>query len=140
MFIVDSNFFIQAHRSTYPLDVANSFWIKVKELVDAGTIISIDKVRDEIYSNEDDLKGWCQANLPKDFFLDTSTVLNEYASVVNWAQTRSGHYKPEAISEFMATDEADAWLVATGLNKNLPIIMHEKSPYYNALRSLGQTF
>ena len=28
-FIVDSNFFIQAHRSIYPLDVVQSFWLKV---------------------------------------------------------------------------------------------------------------
>ena len=44
-FIVDSNFFIQAHRSIYPLDVVQSFWLKVKILSQNGTIVSIDKVK-----------------------------------------------------------------------------------------------
>jgi len=65
MFIVDSNFFIQAHRANYPLDVANSFWAKIKEFVDEGSILSIDKVRDEIYLNDDELKVWCEMNQKK---------------------------------------------------------------------------
>lgn len=45
VFVVDSNFFIQAHRHTYPLDVVRSYWDKVKDLAQDGTIISIDKVK-----------------------------------------------------------------------------------------------
>ncbi len=56
VFLVDANFFIQAHRAIYPLDVATSFWKKVKYIADNGTIISLDKVKNEIYRNEDDLK------------------------------------------------------------------------------------
>jgi hypothetical protein len=29
IYLVDSNFFIQAHRATYPLDIATGFWNKV---------------------------------------------------------------------------------------------------------------
>lgn len=54
-FVVDTNFFIQAHRAIYPLDVATSFWAKVKELAVNRSIISIDKVKDEIYQNEEGL-------------------------------------------------------------------------------------
>ena len=70
-FIVDSNFFIQAHRSIYPLNVVQSFWLKVKILSQNGIIVSIDKVKKEIFDNsshEDELKLWCDANLPNDFF------------------------------------------------------------------------
>jgi hypothetical protein len=55
VFIVDSNFFIQAHRANYPLDIAITFWKKVKELADNGSIVSIDKVKHEIYQNDDEL-------------------------------------------------------------------------------------
>jgi hypothetical protein len=48
VYILDSNFFIEAHRVSYPVDVAYSFWNKVKQLAENGTIISIDKVRNEI--------------------------------------------------------------------------------------------
>jgi hypothetical protein len=56
LFIVDSNFFIEAHRSTYPLDVAHSFWNKVRQLANEAKIVSIDKVKKEIYDHEDALK------------------------------------------------------------------------------------
>ncbi|KAF5067282.1 hypothetical protein DSECCO2_255250 [anaerobic digester metagenome] len=67
VYIVDSNFFIQAHRDTYPLDIAFSFWNKVKLLAIDGKLISIDKVRDEIYDKNDALESWCRFNLPDDF-------------------------------------------------------------------------
>jgi hypothetical protein len=41
VYILDSNFFIEAHRVSYPVDVAYSFWNKVKQLAENGIIISI---------------------------------------------------------------------------------------------------
>lgn len=67
-YVVDSNFFIQAHRATYPLDVATSFWTKVSELAHSGRIISIDKVKNELYDKNDDLEKWCKSNLPINLF------------------------------------------------------------------------
>lgn len=112
VYIVDSNFFIQAHRSTYPLDVALGFWNKVKSLATAGTIISIDKVRDELYDKNDDLEAWCRTNLPEDFFKDSSSIMTEYARISYWASTMRHHYLPNALNEFLAADEADAFLIA----------------------------
>ncbi len=115
IYVVDSNFFIQAHRVSYPLDVAVSFWNKVKHLAANEKIISIDKVKNEIFKNEDDLKTWCEDNLPEIFFKDTTAVVTEYAQVANWAASRSSHYLPKALAEFLDADEADAWLVAYAL-------------------------
>lgn len=112
VFVVDSNFFIEAHRNTYPLDIAIGFWNKVQELANSGTIISIDKVRNELYDNNDDLERWCKANLPKDFFKSTAEVMTEYSAVTAWAVSRSGHYLPNALNEFLDADEADAFLIA----------------------------
>ncbi len=47
LYIVNSNFFIQAHRAYYPLDVIRSFWVKIKQLADARKIKSIDKVKNK---------------------------------------------------------------------------------------------
>ena len=83
VFIVDSNFFIEAHRATYPLDVAHGFWNKVKLLADDGKIISVDKVKKELFDNEDALKQWCTNNLPQNFFKNTGTVIQQYNQVVS---------------------------------------------------------
>jgi hypothetical protein len=117
IYIVDSNFFIQAHRDTYPLDVAFSFWNKVRRLAIEGKIISIDKVRDEIYDKNDALEIWCKSNLPEDFFKDTAAIINEYQRVVAWAASRSSHYSQNAINEFLDAAEADAFIVAYALRE-----------------------
>lgn len=117
IFVVDSNFFINAHRATYPLDVAHSFWNKVKALASDGKIVSIDKVKEEIYGyHEDELKSWCENNLAADFFRESTSVLSSaYPNVLQWAVSRSPSYMPRALDEFMAADKADAFLVAYAL-------------------------
>jgi hypothetical protein len=129
VYVVDSNFFIQAHRVNYPLDVAFSFWHKVKELADSGRIISIDKVKDELYDKNDALEDWCKANLPEDFFKSTDDVMAEYERVTAWAISMNNHYLPNALNEFLAADEADAFLVAYSLadDENRIIVTHEVS-------------
>ncbi len=126
-YLLDTNCFIQAHRDTYPLDVAKSYWNKIKELADAGRIISIDKVRNEIYNYEDPLKAWCVQNLQGNFFHDSNTCINEYTNVVQWAMSRNTHFSRNAIDEFMAVDIADAWLVSYCLLNNFVLVTHETS-------------
>lgn len=129
VYVVDSNFFIQAHRVNYPLDIAFSFWNKVKELADSGQIISIDKVKDELYDKNDDLEDWCKANLPEDFFKSSDDVMLEYGKISAWAISMNSHYLPNALNEFLAADEADAFLVAYSLadNENRILVTHEVS-------------
>lgn len=115
VYVLDSNFFIQAHRVNYPLDVASSFWSKVEQLANQGKIISIDKVKNELFNKNDDLESWCKDNLPNDFFKDTSNTMLEYGRVTTWAISRSGNYLPNALNEFLNADEADAFLVAYAL-------------------------
>lgn len=129
VYIVDSNFFIQAHRDSYPLDIAFSYWRKVKELADDRKIISIDKVKNEIYDKNDSLRDWCIANLPSDFFKETSEVMEQYSNISSWAVSKSSQYSRNAINEFLASDEADAFIVAYALQdvNNITIVTQEIS-------------
>jgi len=128
VYVVDSNFFIQAHRDSYPLDIAFSFWNKVKQLADEGKIISIDKVKSEIYDKNDALEEWCKANLPEDFFKDSSPVMAEYGYVSAWAYSRNQHYLTNALNEFLDADEADAFIVAFVLaDKNNSVVVTQET-------------
>lgn len=129
VYVLDSNFFIQAHRVSYPLDIAFSFWNKVKQLADEGKIVSIDKVKNELYDKNDALEAWCKDNLPEDFFKDTSHVMAAYGQVSAWAISRNDHYLPNALNEFLDADEADAFLIAYALadSANRIIVTHELS-------------
>lgn len=125
--IVDSNFFIQAHRETYPLDVASSFWQKVRELSFAKRIISIDKVRTELFVNKDALCVWCESNLPADFFISSASVFQQYQQVLQVAYRRQPNYNQRALDTFLDADEADAWLIAHALQGSNVIVTHEIS-------------
>lgn len=129
LYLVDSNFFIQAHRYTYPLDIATGFWNKVEELAKTGIIASIDKVKNEIYDKNDELEAWCKAHLPADFFKDTSEVIDQYKKLTTWALSMSEQYLPNAINEFLDANEADAFLVAYAMFdlKNRVIVTQEVS-------------
>ena len=112
IYVVDSNFFIEAHRNTYPLDIAIGFWNKVRQLAVADIIVSIDKVKKELYDKNDDLETWCRANLPEDFFKSSAEVMPEYSRATAWAVSMSRHYLQNALNEFLDADEADAFLIA----------------------------
>lgn len=112
LYVLDSNFFIQAHRLYYPIDVASGFWNKVQELAEQKKIVSIDKVKKELYNKNDALESWCKNNLPAEFFQDSSVTIDTYSQIVNWVHSKSNHYLQNAIHEFLDADEADAFLIA----------------------------
>lgn len=126
-YLLDSNFFIQAHRMHYPIDVVPGFWNKLVDLANNGQVISIDKVFSELATGKDELYDWCAQNLPEDFFRDTRHVIDEYAQLIQWAASKSGHYTQGAIAEFMDANEADAWLVAYANSNQNIIVTHEVS-------------
>ena len=127
-YIFDANCFIQAHRQSYPIDVAHSYWKKIKELAGSNTIASIDRVYDELFENEDALTQWISGNLPNSFFIDTSDdeILSNYREVVAWANSQD-QYVAQAINDFLEYENADAWLVSYGKAMDSTIITYEVS-------------
>lgn len=130
LYVVDTNFFIQAHRSTYPMDVVQSFWKKIKELADQEKFISIDKVRDEIFRNDDELTVWVKQNLDYSFFKSTRNleILVKYGEISKWAVSQLNQYNRKAIDVFLEYERADAWLVAFGsMHQDVKIVTQEVS-------------
>jgi hypothetical protein len=126
-FLLDSNFFIQAHRMHYPIDVVPGLWNRVIDLANSDLVISIDKVNAELAAGKDDLHSWCVANLSPTFFHDTRFVIAEYMDLTHWAASKAAHYTQGALAEFLDVNEADAWLVAYAKANNNIIVTHEVS-------------
>lgn len=127
-YLVDANFFIQAHRVYYPIDIAISFWQLVKRMADDGLICSIDKIRDELYANSDSLTDWCDVNIAREFFLPTeTTIIPHYTAVITYPASRGNHFTPKAKGDFYSSDIADAWLVAHALQNAQSIVTYETS-------------
>lgn len=111
-YLVDSSCFMTASQTSYPFDIAESFWNKIAELAQNHAFYSIDKVEDEINANLDDLSNWCEANLPEDFFIPTETdeVYKKYGELVNWAQSKG--IKQSGVDKFIDASKADIFFVA----------------------------
>ncbi len=127
-YLLDANFFIEAHRKSYPMDVFLSFWEKIKAMAIAGQVGSIDKVKNELFRNEDALKYWCEQNLSDDFFQGSTPAMAEYAHIVNWAYSKHDNpYSQSALDIFMDADEADAFLAAFAKKHGLVLVTNEVS-------------
>ena len=128
LYLADTNFFVQAYRMHYPMDIVPGFWKKISELDKKSVLISIDKVRDEMMDYKDDLSKWITEELSPDFFKNSSSVLPEYIRITTWATTHP-RYTEAAKAEFCDDRIADAWISAFALahQPNIILLSHEKS-------------
>jgi len=127
-YVLDTNIFIEAHRASYPMDVFPTYWVKIKGLAEAGVICSIDKVKHELYQNDDALKDWCKQYMSDAFFQDSTTALGEYSQIVKWAYSKLNiPYTQSALDIFMEAEEADAFLAAFAKKHQLTLVTNEVS-------------
>lgn len=115
LYIIDTNILIYPNRVSNPMDIHPSYWEKISQILKRKDVISIDKVKDEIYKHEDLLTNWCKINIDKSFWFSSANSIIEYAEIQNWAQSKN--YNQRALSEFADSKNADPFLVAFALNK-----------------------
>jgi hypothetical protein len=125
-YALDANVFIQAHRRHYAFDLCPGFWDCLPLHHAAGRITSIDKVRAELLDggDADALEHWVRNTAPATLFASTQQpeVSGRFAEMMRWVV--SGHYQPEAVSEFAAA--ADGWLAAYASVHGLTVVTHEE--------------
>lgn len=112
-YILDSNIFITPYRGFCPLDVGVSFWRKLKSLAENGIIVSLDKVKEEIFANADELRSWMTASLPHRFFMPFATEpsTERMREIMTWVAS-STFYTTRAKEKFMNMEKADVYLAA----------------------------
>ena len=87
----------------------------MSEILERKDVISIDKVKNEIYRHKDVLFEWCEANVKDNFWQKSDIAISEYSEIQNWAQTQN--YNQRALSEFADSENADPFILAYALNK-----------------------
>lgn len=127
VYLLDANVFIQAYLRYYSFDLVPRFWPELVKYVQNGRIKSIDRVLNEIYKKDDDLKKWVNEKIEQCFEdTDHKDVLDEYASLINWAQNQD--YTTGAKNNFVKADNADAWVVAYAKARDFTVVTQE---YFN---------
>lgn len=122
-YALDANILISSNRSLYPFDIAPGFWNQLKEK-GGSKIVLVDKIRDEIYRNDDQLSQWLKTS--EDSFIlkdsgDENIFLN-YSQIITFIQSNQ-QYTEVAKAEFASV--ADSWLCAHALTYGYIIVTQE---------------
>ncbi len=107
-YAIDANILIGPSRGLYSFDIAPGFW---NELVEKGCdkIILVDKIRDEIYRNEDQLSWWLKSTESSFIVKDSGVknIISSYRKIMVSVQSNK-QYKESAKAQFASS--ADSWL------------------------------
>lgn len=144
-YLVDANILVEAYKRYYSFDIAPSFWRALKDKADAGLVVSIDRIQQEInsYGEDDLLKHWVNTEISGCFATtDDIDVIEAYREVIEWSQSQE-QFTSAAKSEFAAV--GDSWLIACAKAHNYVLVTHEtydnfirkKIPIPNVCRALG---
>jgi len=144
-YVLDANVFMEAARRYYAFDIAPSFWQALIQHAQAGKVLSIDRVKNEINRGKDVLKKWA-SNYFNSWFNATNggAVINAYGLIIQWAYSQT-QFTDAAKAEFASEDNADAWVVAYAKAKNCIVVTHEefkpgiqrRIPISNVCRAFG---
>jgi len=145
-FVLDANVFIEAARRYYAFDIAPGFWAALAAQANAGTIVSISNVREELEKQDDTLAAWAKSDFAQAFMTtrDGDVVL-AYKKVMDWVQSQP-QYTDDAKADFAAG--ADGWIVAYAIAKGGTVVTQEvlrpdkktRVPIPNVCRHFGVPF
>lgn len=123
-FLIDANSFIEPYNRYYPFDLAEKFWEQLKTHIENGSILLLDKVKDELSQGSDSLSGWiCNINCIDHRDI---AIIRNYRKVLQHIQNNNS-YKETALENWSQEQIADPWLIATAITYNYTIITFEQS-------------
>ncbi len=119
-YLLDANVFIEAANRYYATDICPGFWAWIEREAVAGSVLSIQRVRDELV--DDTLASWAAKQPPSFFAGVDASILPHLATLASWVPQQ--RYRVAAIEEFL--DSADYYLIASAMAGGHVIVTHEK--------------
>ena len=125
IFLLDSNAFMTPFRFFYAFDLVPAYWKELEKHINAGRVVVLDAVKDEIEKGQDDLSDWLSSvdNLkvvPK----VTEQTVKAYQEVMNFVAS-SGYYKESAVTTWAPANIADPWLIASAKTNSYTLVTEE---------------
>ncbi|MGC4107367.1 MAG: DUF4411 family protein [Thermomicrobiales bacterium] len=121
MYLLDANVFIEAKNRHFGFDIAPGFWEWLELRHQAGTVYSVEAVRDELLRGNDMLAAWTETLDPAFFIAPDGSAFPHMATLSQWAST--GHFTQSAIDDFLAS--ADYKLAAQAKGAGFTVVTHE---------------
>lgn len=90
-YLLDANVLMEAKRRYYRFGLCPGFWVCLVWQYKQGSLLSIDRIKDEIEQGNDDLTEWVKQSAPKGFFVSTTNteVAKRFGEMVAWVQTQA---------------------------------------------------
>jgi hypothetical protein len=122
-FLLDANVFIEAHRRYYAFDICPGYWAALIAYHNSSQLCSIDRVRDELLAQTDELARWVQ-QLPGSFFEATGdpSVSSWFGRLIAWVQAQSRFF---LLAKQAFAAGADGWLIAYARAHGFVIVTKE---------------
>lgn len=120
-YLLDANIFIQAKNLHYGFDFCPAFWDWIDAGYAAATVLSIEKVGDELVGGGDELATWAQQRMDTFFVKPDAAVVPSLQATSAWAN--GAGYEPAAVTTFLQV--ADYYLVAHAHAHNHVVVTHE---------------
>lgn len=120
-YLLDADVFIRAKNLHYGFDFCPAFWEWLIEQNARGTVLSVEKVGDEIAAGNDDLADWAKERGEGFFVPPDPTLAAAFTSVSAWVS--SGRYEPAATATFLQA--GDYYLIAQAVAGSHVVVTHE---------------
>lgn len=120
-YLLDANVFIQAKNLHYGFDFCPAFWDWIVHENDAGRVLSLERVGDELKAGADELARWAQERGDRLFVTPDVKMLGALPQVSTWVSSQT--YSAAAVSTFLQV--ADYYLVARALAHGDTVVTHE---------------
>ena len=97
-YLLDANVFIDAKNRYYGFNICPGFWSSLITLNGTKKVFSIDRIRNELLEQDDEIKKWVKNTAPETFFKKTEdqAVVNTFEKMIQWVysedQFTSGAY------------------------------------------------
>lgn len=124
-YVLDANVFIEAKNRYYGFEICPGFWTSLVDLNNKKLLFCIDRIRDELVAQNDDIKDWVENRSPETFFKQTQdqNVFGSFQAMVNWVYSQS-QFVQAAKTEFASV--ADGWLLAYAHANGMTVVTHEE--------------
>ncbi len=125
LLVLDTSVFVQAHRNYYSHDICPGFWKLLEHFAQVDHLLSIDRVRDEIFTPDepDELMEWASQVQPSIFASTVQQpVVDAFKEMQSWAQGNA-QFSSEAKVKFAGV--ADGWVIAYAKTNSAVVVTQE---------------
>lgn len=130
IYCIDTSFFIESWRR-YPLDVFPSFWLKIEQHIDAGSLVSVDEVWEEINRKDDELRKWLKPRKQMFVPLDLPTMSQMKQILTDF---------PHMVQQGKDRNSGDVVVIAHAHVNSLVVVTEEKPNKKNGIPQICQHY